>query len=119
MNSQSKELNRIYNAFPKAFINHHNEMIIYPRENTYFLLDNVSNQLELDCKVLEYCSREAYKSMNYHSRKYHREGFNKYFNRDFSEDELEAIYSRLGNGINRKLCIQFLESGFDFNLLKL
>lgn len=119
MNSQNKELRKIYNAFPEAFINDENEMIIYPEHNIYFLLDNVSSELELDCKVLEYCSREALKSEDVDSHVYHRSSMEDYFNRSFDKEELEAIYRCLGNGINRELCIRFIESGFDYNLLGL
>ena len=118
MNSSNKELDRIYNAFSKAFINRYNEMIIYPRENTYFLLDNVNNELELECKVLEYCSRQASKGMSKASRKYHFEGICDFFNKVFSQEEMDLIYIKLGNGINRKLCIKYIESGFDLEVLK-
>lgn len=118
MNSSSKELEKIYDAFPKAYINRFNEMIIYPRENTYFLLDNVNNELELECKVLEYCSRQASKGLSKTSRKYHFEGICDFFNRKFTQEEMNLIYTHLGNGINRKLCIKYIESNFDMEVLK-
>ena len=117
MNSSNKELERIFNAFPKAFINRHNEMIIYPRVNTYFLLGNVNNELELECKVLEYCSREASKGINKTSRNYHFNGICDFFNRIFTQEEMDLIYTKLGNGIKRKLCIKYIESGFDLEVL--
>ena len=119
MNSENKELQKIYNAFPKAFINRHNEMIIYPRENTYFLLDNVNDKLELDCKVLEYCSRQASKGMSRTSQKYHFEGIERYFERSFTKEQMEAIYTLLGNGIHRELCKKFINENFNFELLGL
>ena len=118
MNSSNKELERVYNAFPKAFINRWNEMIIYLIESTYFLLDNVNNELELECKVLEYCSREASKGMSKASKNYHFEGICKFFNRKFTQEEMDLIYTKLGNGINRKLCIKYIESSFDLEVLK-
>lgn len=117
MNSSNKELQRIYDAFPKAFINRNNEMIIYPKENTYFLLDNVNNELELECKVLEYCSRQASKGLVKASRVYHFQGICAFFNRIFTQEEMDLIYTYLGNGINRSLCIKYIESGFDINVL--
>lgn len=118
MNSSNKELQRIYEAFPKAFINRHNEMIIYPRENTYFLLENVNNELELECKVLEYCSRQASKGISKASRKYHFEGICNFFNKPFTQEEMDLIYTKLGNGIRRKLCIKYIESNFDLEVFK-
>ena len=118
MNSSNKELLAIYEAFPKAFINSNNEMIIYPPKNIYFLLDNVSNELELQCKVLEWCSREASKGYGWQSRKYHREGMCTFFKRDFTQDELDDIYTYLGNGINRLKTIEYIKSGFNREVLK-
>lgn len=118
MEKLNNELQRVFDAFPKAFINRMNEMIIYPRENTYFMLDNVSNQLELDCKILEWCSRQASKGLSNTSRKYHFSGICKYFDRKFTQEEMSWIYTRLGNGINRTLCIKYIQSGFNINLLK-
>ena len=118
MNSSNKELDRIYNAFPKAFIYRHNEMIIYPRENTYFLLDNVNNELELECKVLEYCSRQASKGMSKASREYHLKGICDFFDRTFSQEEMKCIYTLLGNGIHRELCIKYIQSGFNLEVLR-
>ena len=118
MNSESVELRRIFNYFPKAFINRWNEMIIYPRMNTYFQLSNISNERELECKVLEYCSREASKGYSPASVKYHFEGIRHFFNRKFTQEEMDLIYTKLGNGINRKLCIKYIESGFDLEVLR-
>lgn len=118
MNSESKELAKVYESFPKAFINKLNEMIIYPPENSYFMLNNVTNQLELDCKILEWCSREASKGLFEKSRKYHFKGICRYFNRKFTEDEMDLIYTKLGNGINRELCIKYIQSGFDIEVLR-
>lgn len=117
MNSSNKELKRIYEAFPKAFINQCNEMIIYPAVNTYFLLGNIENELELECKVLEYCSRQATKGMSWQSRKYHFNGICEFFNREFTKEEMNLIYTYLGNGINRKKCMEYITSGFDIEVL--
>lgn len=118
MNSSNKEIQKIYDSFPKAFINRNNEMIIYPPENTYFLLDNVNSQLELDCKVLEYCSRQASKGLNKRSKVYHFNGISEYFNRIFTQYEMDLIYTHLGNGIHRSLCIEYINSNFNIGVLE-
>lgn len=110
---------KLAKAFPKALVNTHNEFIIYPKENTYFRLDNITSKLDLDCKVLEYCSRQASKGLEKASREYHKKGMEQYFQRHFSQEELDAIYTKLGNGIKHKLCENFVKSGFDFDLLGL
>ena len=118
MNSQSKELQKVYQAFPQAYINKHNEIIIYPRRNTYFRLDDVDDETILSCKVLEWLSREASKSISPTSRKYHFEGICKYFGKRFAQEEMDKIYDFLGNSINRPLTIKFIESGFDISVLE-
>jgi len=117
MNNESKELTRVLACFPKAFVNRSNEMIIYPRTNTFFMLDNVATELELDCKVLEFCSGAAING-SWQSKKYHFDGICAYFGFTFTKDEMERIYARLGNGVNRALCVKFIESGFDMGVLE-
>ena len=31
---------------------------------------------------------------------------------------MDLIYTYLGNDVNRKLCVKFIKSGFDMNVLK-
>lgn len=37
---------------------------------------------------------------------------------DFSIEEMDALYCTFGNGLNHELCIKFIKSGFDFDLVK-
>lgn len=91
--------------------------------NIYFSTTNCQTKLDVQCKVLEYFSRDAYKTRFYGGRtdmlihKYVRYGINAYFQTDFSEEQIEQIYTYLGNGVNRKLCVEFIESGFDLSVL--
>jgi len=109
---------RLSGAFPKAFVNMHNEFIVYPPRNIYFRLDGVASELELKCKVLEWCSREAHKSISRPSKKYHFEGINKFLGTSFSHEDMAIIYTYLGNNVNRSLAIKFIESGYDVSVLK-
>lgn len=123
------------NCFPNSFINECNEFIcLYTADkvlvNSYFRLDNVSNELELKCKVLEYLSRPAFKGFTYVGQpfrdrengeeiyKYHLQGINQFLGTHFTTDDIETIYAELGNGINRELCIEFIEKGYDINILE-
>lgn len=118
MNSQSKELQKVYQAFPQAFINQQNELIIHPRRNTFFRLDDVNNETELACKILEWLTHESIRSSSPASRKYHRDGIRKYFGIDFDENDLELIYRYVGNGTNRELCVKLIENDFDILVLE-
>lgn len=111
------DLKKVYDCFPQAFVNKEHELIIYPRTNTYFLLKNVENQLQLDCKIIEYCSGEAYDGTK-KSKEYHFKGICDYFNKEFTQEEIRLIYMKLGNGINRELCIDYIKSCFDMEVLR-
>lgn len=92
--------------------------------NLYFLVENIQTKDEVKCKVLEYFSRPAHKTM-YGSEttddlihQYILDCINQYLNTDFDEDDISLIYTRLGNGVNRPLALKFIESGYDLKVLK-
>ena len=45
-------------------------------------------------------------------------GINDFLGTRFSEQDMALIYQRLGNRIRHKLTIQFVESGYNMELLK-
>lgn len=111
--------------FNNSFINCVNELILIPKTNLYLCLDDVESELDLKCKVIEYCSRDAYKSMYFDSIaeniEYHDyviERINEYLGTYFDETDMELIYTELGNGVNHDLTIKFVESNYDMNILK-
>lgn len=110
-------MQRLREAFPKAYINMQIEIIIYPARNSYFLLADVETELELKAKVLEWLSREACKSISRQSQKYHLVGINRFLATDFSRDEMELIYTYLGNRCNHAKTLDFIENGYDFRVL--
>ena len=110
--------------FPNSFINEEQEFIAEPRTNLYFLLSNCNSLLDIKCKILEWFSRDAFKSRPFRSdlqnKEYQdniREKINEFLGTDFTRDEMMDIYTMLGNNINRKLCIEFIESGYNMKLL--
>ena len=130
-----KLLNKLKECFPYSFINHKLEFIClweYKKHivNSYFILDNVLNELELKCKILEYLSRPSFKGFTYADQpyrerqigeevyKYHLDGVNAFLGTNFSTEDIELVYCRLGNGVNRRLCIKFIESNYDLRVLK-
>ncbi len=111
--------------FNKSFINYRNELILIPKTNLYFSLNNVENELDLKCKVLEWCSRDAYKSMPYstdrRNRMYQddvRGNINIFLKTNFARNDMELIYSKLGNGVNHELTIKFVQSNYDMKILR-
>jgi len=109
---------RLKEAFPKYFINQDFEIIIYPARNSYFILSDVETVIELKAKILEWLSREASKSISRQSQKYHLSGINKFLGTDFTQEDMDEIYTYLGNRCNHDKTIRFIESGYDMGILK-
>ena len=109
--------NRFRAAFPRFFINHNLEAIVHPRRNTYFLLAGVDTEKDLTAKILEWLSREAGKSVNRESQKYHLSGINAFLGTNFTQDEMMEIYTYLGNCCNHQKTIRFIDSGYDLAVL--
>ena len=124
MNSLDQEIalksiiNHALHAFPKSFINHNNEIILEPRTNVYFRLDNVDSELEFKCKMFAWVSRPIAKSLNKYWAPRVLSSFNTVMKTNFTKDDMYAIYDRLGNDVNRKLTIRFIESGYDMSILR-
>lgn len=120
-----KYIKRLMDIFPNSFINSLNELILYSSTNLYFGLDDVNGEQDIKCKLLEWCSRDAYKTQpfnNHEQNLYYQEMIRKrinyYLKTDFSIEQMEQIYQKLGNKINHDLTIKFVESGYDMNVLK-
>lgn len=109
--------NRLRGAFPKSYINMQFEFIVLPSRNTYFSLTGVDTELALCCKVLEWLSREAAKSVSPVSQGYHLEGINLFLGTSFTQEDMLKIYSYLGNCCNHGKTIRFIESGYDMSVL--
>ena len=112
-------------CFIGSFVNSMGEFIAHERGNEYFNLQNCGSETEVKCKVLEYLSRGAFKSIPYKTensnKKFHDfmlNGINDFLGTNFTEEEIAVIYQKLGNGINRRLTYEFIDSGYDMRLLK-
>jgi hypothetical protein len=111
--------------FQGSFFNERDEFIAHRYSNTYFIFGNCETELDVKCKVLEWLSRSAHKGIPYSQewrnrkfRKFMLDGINMFLNTDFSFDDMEIIYTYLGNACNHKRTIQFIESGYDVQALK-
>lgn len=105
-------------SFPSGFVNLNFEFIAHPGRNSYFLLNGVNSEIELSAKVLEWLSREAVKGGSKQTQKYHHDGINRFLGTEFSREEMEEIYSCLGNAVNHAKTIRFIESGYYMKTLK-
>lgn len=119
-----KILKKIMSVFGQSFINKKNELILIKETNLYFSLNSVDNEIDLKCRLLEWCSRDATKSQFYYSNKknedYHElvlKNINYILETNFSKQEMQLIYDRLGNCIHHDLTVQFVNSNYDIKLL--
>lgn len=104
-------------ASPKDFVNHNNEIILEPRNNIYFRLEDVRNELDLKCKVIAWLSRPSCKGVSNYWQKRIRQIVNEFLGTEFSKDEMSHVYTYLGNDVNRALCVRFIETGYDLAIL--
>ena len=118
----TKELAR---AFPKSFINSALEFIAHKEANEYFRLEDCESEFDVKCKVLEWLTRGAYKTCPFNSNlkneRFHNfmlNGINDFLGTDFTEDDIEKIYTYLGNRCNHEKTVKFINSGYDMAILK-
>jgi hypothetical protein len=102
---------------PNCFINSNFELIVEPKHNIYFRLEDVETELELKCKVIAWLSRPSCKGVSEYWQKRIRNIVNEYLGTSFTFDEMMEIYTYLGNDCNRNKSIKFIESNYDLTLL--
>lgn len=116
---------KLARAFPNSFINTALEFIAHKEANEYFRLEDCNNEFDVKCKVLEWLSRGAYKTCPFNSNlkneRFHNfmlNGINDFLGTDFTEDDMEIIYQKLGNCVSHSLTKEFVNSGYDMAVLK-
>ncbi|MBQ9700126.1 MAG: hypothetical protein IJV71_05825 [Lachnospiraceae bacterium] len=109
--------------FQGSFFNERDEFIAHRYSNTYFIFGNCETKEDVDCKVLEWLSRSASKGIPYNQewrnkkfRQFMLNGINQYLNTNFSFEDMEIIYTYLGNACNHKRTLEFIKSGFDMSI---
>ena len=114
----------LLSCFPNSFINDEDEFIAEPRWNQYFILSDCEYPEEVDCKVLEWLSRSASfttpYATNWRNERYHKKMqncINDFLDTNFSEEDFETIYIALGNAINHEKTMEFIKSGYNFEVL--
>lgn len=120
-----EEVYALKEAFPKSYVNDRGEMIIEPHANQYFIIEGCETKEDVKAKVLEWLSRGACKTEPYETpkrnaefRQYMKDGVNAYLGANFTQNELMAIYTYLGNCVNHQRTLNFIRSGYDFSVLE-
>lgn len=115
---------RLLTDFENSFFNERDEFIAHRYSNTYFIFSNCESEEDVNCKVLEWLSRSAYKGIPYSQewrnkkfRKFMLDGINMFLHTDFTFDDMEIIYTYLGNACNHNKTLEFVRSGYDMSVL--
>lgn len=111
-------IERALQVFPASFINQDNELILEPTNNVYFRLEDMQTEMEFKCKLMAWVSRPIAKGLSPKWSKKVLASVNELLNTKFSKADMQVIYTELGNDVNEKLSIQFIESGYDMSLLE-
>ena len=111
-----KYIQELMDLFEGSFINESNELILCPKTNLYFRLEDVNSFEDCCYKIVAWCSRDASKSEPYHTqsrnkkyREYVRININEFLGTDFTEDDWLDIYCKYGCGCNKEECIEFVK----------
>ena len=119
-------LHKLFRAFPNAIINRSLEFVADPnrRVNSYFRLEDCETEEDVAAKLLEYLSREAFKSQHYSPEwrnelvhAYHLQGINYFCGTNFCKDDIGIIYTILGNRAHHEMTLDFIRRGYDMNAL--
>jgi len=115
----------LLDAFPDSFMNSLDEFIAHRYSNQYIILSDCKTPEDIEYKVLEWFSRPAHKtapySQEWRNRKFHEfmlNGVNCFLDTNFSEDDMSLIYGKLGNSINHKLTVEFVNHGMPVEWLR-
>ena len=116
---------KLAHSFHGSYINYSLEFIAHEEANEYFRLEDCETEFDVKCKVLEWLSRGAYKACPFNSNikneRFHNfmlNGINDFLGTDFTEDDIEIIYTYLGNRCDHKKTVEFINSGYDMSFLK-
>ena len=100
------------------------ELILVRTTNLYLVVRYDMNVLDLKCSILEWLSRSASKGGSYRYEKLNEkyqdkilECINYILKTKFSHEDIDKIYTYLGNGINHELALEFVQSGYNMKRL--
>lgn len=104
----------------KGFINYNFELILVEETNIYIDLKLLKNKKDLLKNIFEWKSRDCSAFDDKETNEF-RSKINKFLrksiNREFSKDDFDYIYRKIGRG-GGKLTEEFINNGFDLSILK-
>lgn len=117
------EIFNLMNCFPNSFINDNGEVILSVKGNVYFDAKTCETKEDIAKKLFYWVSRPIGKGIFYEGDKARTRQtllnrLNRYLETNFSFEDMALIYQKLGNGVNPSLTDEFINSGFDMEVLK-
>lgn len=110
----------LMSKFKDSYINSQNELILIPKFNLYFRLEDVETVQDLEVKVIAWLSKSAsnfnYYEQAWRNRKFEKElrdKLNWFLGTKFNSFEWNYLYSVYGNMVNKMKLYEFVESNFD------
>lgn len=124
MNITDDLLQKVMNAFKGSFINSNLELILIQKTNSFVNLKLCNDDIDLKARILSSVSRDCFKTSPYNRSKsniqFHcinLQSLNECLTTKFTKDEIDEIYTKIGNGCNRKLAYEFVKNNYDMRLL--
>lgn len=114
-------IEKVYDIFDTSFVYNTDELILHKKWNIYIRVDDIVDEHDFNYKILSYCCfycADNHFSKNSKECKYIWNRLNRWFRKDFTYEELNLIYRKLGCGANRKLGNEFIKSSLDFNIFQ-
>lgn len=126
MKAYQKELERLMFLFDRSFINSQNELILVPKFNLYFRLEDVNTINDLKAKLIAWASKSAcnfnYYFQEWRNKKYEKEiryKMNEFLGVEFNNIQYMFIYQIFGNMVDKEKLYEWLGNNLDFNKLDL
>lgn len=107
----TKTIDKLIAAFLKSYVNDKGEFVVNPLLRPKFSLAECVTPLDVKCAVLESLSDQASCYIQI------LDGVNAFLGTDFSIREMDLIYTYLGDSIDHKRTIAFVESGYNIDVL--
>lgn len=120
------KVERVYDMFETSFLHGEDELILHKKWNIYFRIytaddSRIITPEEFDYKLLSYlsfyCADNHFKKASLQC-KWAWNRINRWFRKEFTYEELQKIYARLGCGANMNLGLKFIESDLDIKILE-
>lgn len=116
------KLKQFMYLFKYSYINSENELIVIPKFNLFFRLEDVETLTDLYAKIIAWLSKSAC-NFNYYQEEWRnkkiekmlRDNINCFLGTKFNSLEMDYLYCIYGNMINKEKLYEFIENDFSLS----